>query len=234
MPFTSFSGDAAIRPVWIRLAILIGLGLAGESGLVLADTPASCPASFAPTASRDSKQALAAQLAKAPPCQLIQGVPKTSLASLWQMLTNGESTGGKRFDTPPPAGTPDGSYYAPQGTTIRFDFSSLQAQGLQRFVLADGGRVLMNISPVPSVQQIAGLRPGHAYHWELGGSHSSWHGDFQLMDPEDAREVTQRLQLITASSQPESVKQFYRAAVFDDEGLYANRDQILTQLRNGQ
>lgn len=234
MPFTLFSNSRSPgEGIHIKrhLPTLLALSMGVMSLTARADTAPACPAAFKPVAADHDKQPLASALGKAAPCQLVPSVSVSSLASLWDMLTNGEKTGGKRFDTPPPAGSPDGTIYAPQGTPVIFDFSSIASQGLQHFVLMDGSRALLDINTPPAKQTVRDLLPGHPYHWELNANGSSYHADFQLMDPDDAAEVTQRLQAINASKQPENVKQFYRAAVFDDEGLYADRDRILAQLR---
>ena len=53
-------------------------------------------------------QLLAQDFSKANPCTTVPGLNVKSLSSVWSALLTSSSTGGKRFDTPPPAGAPAG------------------------------------------------------------------------------------------------------------------------------
>lgn len=143
-------------------------------------------------------------------------------------------TGGKRFDTEPPEGTPTGRVLvAKDGLT--FDFSAVGGEGLVAFQVSSQGAVLASLSaPLPVVVTVPAvkLKGGETHDWTLQTRKTQYRGQFEVLDAQEAATVRQRLAALAKSELSPQVRLLYAAAIYDDAELYGERNQALAQLRD--
>ena len=156
---------------------------------------------------------------------------RQSVESVWASLMNQKKVGGKRFDTPPPGGSPTG-LILPSGKGVDFDFRKLQEEKLESFMLLADGKVihrLNNFDPEFSIQ-INTASTSVSYSWALKTSKNNYHGEFHLAEKDVAALVNSRITEIRSSHLDRESALLYEAIVYDDNELYAARDKALHDL----
>jgi len=221
--------------------------MAGAVSLMLAMTAThaqssgttSCPDRFQPPreaagtpAAQATAQRLAEELQHSDHCKAMPQVSVGRLDEVWAMYMHGTHIGGKRFETQTPPGLPVGSVLGtPQGG-LAFDLAEVANEGVRRLVVMDDRRAILDLmSPAQTIVNTGRLRPGQTYRWELVTGAQTYQGSATLMAGEDAQEVRRRVAALDRQGLPPAARLFYLAAIFDDEGLYADRDAVLAQLR---
>ena len=175
---------------------------------------------------------LAHSVSTADACRLVPGIKVQSLGSLWASLMGDSSIGGKRFDTPVPPGAPTGTVMmGPQG--VVFDFDAIAGERLTSFQLVDRtlSHPLAQVSSPRARFNLTNLDRTHRYSWRLVTSAQVYQAQFGLLDAADETAVEDRLRTVDKAGLDPMTAAFYKAAVFDDEGLYADRDALLQHLR---
>lgn len=179
-----------------------------------------------------AQEALASKVESADACRAVPGVKVQSLGDLWASLVGDASIGGKRFETPVPPGAPTGTVMVgPQG--VDFDFHAIAGEGLKAFQLFDltHKRRLLFVRTPRAIFHVPGLDRDGRYAWALVTGARTYQAKFDLLGAADEAEVKARLRTLErAGLDPES-RDFYEAAIYDDEGLYAERDALLARLR---
>ena len=187
-----------------------------------------------PIAVSEKARALAKEAAKTNPCITVPGLTAKSLSSVWNAFMTKTKTGGKRFDTEPPEGTPTGRVLlSKEGLT--FDFSAVAGEGLVAFQVSSQGAVLASISlSVPAVVTVpaAKFKGGESHDWTLQTRKSQYRGQVEVLDAQEAAVVRQRLAALAKSELSPQVRLLYTAAIYDDAELYGERNLALAQLRD--
>ena len=211
-------------------------GIALAAFALLAGSPPAawavdCNVGQIPVPGASAAQQLAQQLRQSHPCQIAAQVDAHGLRQIWQTFMSSHRTGGLRFATSAPKGTPVGSVMPIDGF-IDFDFSTVASQGLRDFRLVSANRVLLSVNNPATLLRVpaTALDPKARYAWTLQTGQGAFEGSFQLLDAEDQHDVQQRLQALRQAGLAPGVELLYRAEVFDDEGLYAQRDATFVQL----
>ncbi|MDC8784386.1 hypothetical protein [Roseateles koreensis] len=178
-------------------------------------------------------QTLADEVARSNPCVAVPGLSAKSLTSVWNTMLSSAKTGGKRFDTPPPAGLPTGKVLITlQG--LEFKLDAVAAEGVLGLQIRSGNQLIFSISNpgskrilVPATQ----LKFGETYEWVLVTRKGSYKGSFETLEREESTLVLSRITALEGAALSPATQQLYLAAIFDDAELYADRDQILADLR---
>jgi len=173
------------------------------------------------------------QIGKSPACATLPGITPKKLSVVWAAFLNGNRTGGQRFDTVPPAGTPTGKVL-PSAQGVEFDLRAVQAEGLSMLTLRSGQNVIASFSPltqaivqVPTQQ----LKPEVAYDWVLVTRSATYKGRFELPAADDLKDLKQQLDAVSAAESDPKARLFFQAAVLDEAEFYGARDKLLAQLR---
>ena len=185
-----------------------------------------------PAAPAGKLQVLAQEVARTNPCTTVPGLHAKSLRSVWAVLTASGRTGGKRFETVPPAGTPTGRVLA-GATGVPFDLRAVAAEGVQSLELTSRGKLVFRAAG-PMQAALAPrerLAPGESYDWVLRTGANAYRGSFELLEADEAAQVQSRLEAVAKSGLNEQMQMLYRAAVFDDAELYSARDEALAALQ---
>lgn len=197
--------------------------------------PACRPSNLKPKARNPAQAEAQAKLAhsvsNSDACRLVPGIKVQSLGSLWASLMGDSSIGGKRFNTPVPPGAPTGTVMmGPQG--VAFDFDAISGERLKSFQLVDStlGHPLAQVSS-PTARFNLNLERKHRYSWTLVTSAKVYQAQFSVLDAADEEEVETRLRTVDKAGLAPTTAAFYKAAIFDDEGLYADRDAQLQHIR---
>lgn len=185
-----------------------------------------------PAGATGKMQVLAKEASGSNPCAVVPGLTAKSLKTVWTVLTASGRTGGKRFDTEPPVGTPTGRVLM-TGNGVTFDLREVAAQRVQNLELTtDGKPVFRAAAPLPQLVVVPAerLAAGQAYGWTLRTAANIYRGDFELLSAEESAQVQSRLDAIEAARLGPQLRLLYRAAVFDDAELYGARDEALAGL----
>ena len=218
---------AFARPMAIILLI------AAASTGVAADPPAPCTVDHvdatAPAAS-DKVRELARKIETTDPCLIVPGVRVKSLRALWANLVNGSRVGGKRFETPLPPGVPSGTVLT---GPVRFDFSAVANEQPSRFVLTAGKEIIVDSAPPPLSYTLEHPNPEATYSWMLVTARQSYKAKFNLLPEDESRMVANKLAALESAVADPVTRAFYEAAIYDDAGLYSDRDAVLSTIRKG-
>lgn len=185
-----------------------------------------------PPGSPGKLQVLAKAASATNPCAVVPGLTARSLKSVWAVLTASGRTGGKRFDTEPPAGTPTGRVLMARNG-ITFDLREVTAQRVQDLEITTNRKLVFRAAaPVQDVVVVPPERlvPGQAYDWTLRTGANVYRGNFELLTTEESAQVQSQLDAIDAARLGSELRSLYRAAVFDDADLYGLRDEALAGL----
>jgi len=185
------------------------------------------------SASTATGQQLAQDLIKANPCTTVPGLDVKSLSSVWSALLTSSSTGGKRFDTPPPAGTPTGKVLlGAQG--LVFDLQSVFGDGVTQLQISvDDVPVFNIVNPKGPLLTLpaARLKPETVYDWVLITRKNSYKASFRTAAPGELADLQHQLDVLATATLSPSVRLLYTAAIYDDAEFYFARDEILAKLR---
>lgn len=187
-----------------------------------------------PTAVTEKARALAKEAAKSNPCVTVPGMTAKSLASVWSAFTTKTKTGGKRFDTEPPEGTPTGRVLVGKDG-LTFDLSAVAGEGLMSLQVSSQGAVLTSLAaPLPAVVTVpaARLKGGDVHEWVLQTRKTQYRGQFEVLDAQETAAVRQRLAALSNSELSPQLKLLYVAAIYDDADLFNERNRVLGQLRD--
>lgn len=214
---------------WIRSLIsAAGLTL---STLALAQTPnCNFVAKSAPTG---KAQALAQEAEKTNPCTTVPGLTAKTLRSVWGSLMASSTSGGKRFDTLPPAGTPTGKVMA-TAKGIAFNLQAVSNEGVLGLqVTSDGVPVYSIANTVQALVWVPAerLKPGSNYDWSLITRKANYRASFEVVGADEVAALQLRLDALERASLSPEMRLLYTAALYDDAELYNARDQLLAQLR---
>ena len=154
-------------------------------------------------------------------------------SSVWSALLTSSSTGGKRFDTVPPAGAPTGKVLVgAQG--LVFDLQSVFADGVTQLQISVANVPVFNIvnpsAPLLTLPA-ARLKPDTVYDWVLTTRKTSYKASFETPGADDLADLQHKLDALAAASLSPPVRLLYTAAIYDEAEFYFARDQILAQLR---
>jgi len=181
--------------------------------------------------SSDKAQKFAEHVQQIDPCKVGGGIKASSLKVVWENFLSSNHTGGKRFDTPPPEGSPTGTVM-PNSGFVEFDFSQVASEGMLTFILESSGRRLAAVHNPKADFTI----PAHnldidsSYTWELVTGQNTYHGTFNLIDPDDQKDVEMRLADLNKANLDPDTYLLYSAAIYDDAGLYSARDKAFHKL----
>ena len=176
--------------------------------------------------------ALARAIEASDPCHTQGEIGMEGLRRIWAVFLQSDRTGGMRFGAVRPRGTPQGTVMAVDGG-VQFDFSAVAAEGLRSFVVATSNQraVLVDKGPLAEVTvPIDKLDPALRYDWSLSTRSQTYQGQFSLINAEDARIVADRIHRLDRTPLPRDVRELYLAAIYDNEGLYSQRDHVLSRL----
>lgn len=208
--------------------ILLALSLVSSAGA----NAQTCQ--FAPSkAATAQAQFLAQEAQKTNPCVLVPGLTAKSLSSVWTSLMSSGVTGGKRFETVPPAGSPTGRVLA-SADGVPFDLRSLAAEGVLAVQVRTDKAAALSFGPpfaavlVVPLQQ---LKPGANHDWTITTRSATYRGSFEVLEAQEAEAVRSQLDAVERASLSAQARLLYKAAVLDEAELYGERDQVLTQLR---
>lgn len=221
-----------MRPLKTSLAALgAWIVLAGTTNAAPA---ADCTVNIKPGANAKA-QTLAQDMAKTNPCTLVPGLTPKSLSSVWSAMLSSNKTGGKRFDTPPPAGLPAGRVMLAASGLV-FNLQAVLGEGVLSLQLSDSGSTAALFSvanPAQAVVVVAAgrLKLGASYEWRLSTRKASYKGSFELLDAEDAAAVQSRLTALAAADLSPQLRLLYLAAIYDEAELYSARDLTLDEVR---
>ena len=212
---------------YLPLLILMGLPFTATAA------PSDC--TLPPLVQKEGapKTAAAAQALRATsPCKIVPGIRVKALASVWEKLLANTRTGGRRLDTQPPESLPNGVALARAGK-VHFDFSALGAEAPRMLQISVDGRMLVDTKAPPRELDIpVGRASAEAvFSWVLVTSAATYHGEFTLLPDAERREVEQQLAQLDSQHLEDSTRLVYQAAIYDEAGLYADRERILGQLR---
>lgn len=214
---------------WIRsLIAAAGLTL---SALALAQTP-ECNF-VAKSAPAGKAQALAQEAARTNPCTTVPGLTAKTLSSVWGSLMASSTTGGKRFDTLPPAGTPTGKVLT-TAKGIAFDLQAVSNEGVLGLQVTSAGAPVFSIAnPTQTSVWVPAerLKPGADYDWSLSTRKANYRASFEVLEADEVAALQQRLDVLEKTPLSPAMRLIYTAALYDDAELYNARDQLLAQLR---
>ena len=179
-------------------------------------------------------EALSKELSKTNACKTVKGLSAKSLKTVWLALLDTKSTGGKRFETPPPVGTPTGKVFA-LGDKLPFDVSAVAQEGLVSLtVTAEGTGKILKLPQYVAGQAllIEKMQPGTSYNWVLVTRKETYRGSFEIPEADELQEMNGKLTELDAQGLSSDVKAIYQAAIFEEADCYFNRDMILASLRN--
>lgn len=235
-PFFSCTNPVFVTGVLGLAMACSGMAVAGHAPAKAKAAGACRPSGLQVDAHTEAKSraqsTLAHKVEATDACRAVPGVKVQSLGDLWASLVGDSRIGGKRFETPVPPGTPTGTVML-QRKGIAFDFRSVQGQGLKAFQLVDLTRrqQLVMARPPKADFHIAHLNRNDRYAWTLLTGAHTYQAKFDLLGPADQAEVEARLRKVDQAVKDPQARAFYKAAIYDDEGLYAQRDALLARLR---
>ncbi|MFZ6849765.1 hypothetical protein [Undibacterium sp. RuRC25W] len=179
-------------------------------------------------------ETLSKELSKTNACKTVKGLSAKSLKTVWLALLDTKSTGGKRFETPPPVGTPTGKVFA-IADKVPFDVSTVIQEGLVSLTIKDDD----NGKLVKLPQYVAGqplllekMKAGSSFSWVLVTRKESYRGSFTIPDTDELQEINNKLTELETQDFSADVKAIYQAAIFEEADCYFNRDLILAALRS--
>lgn len=215
--------------------IPLGLALA-LAWPALAQAAPECEVPPLQATEQNAKAAAVAQALRATdPCKLVPGLNGKALKTVWASLLSNRKTGGRRLETAVPEGLPNGVVLAgPAG--VHFDFRDVAGEGLRAFsVEVDHKPLIGGAAPPPELdlplaRAAAGAGAG-TYAWTLVTRQNSYHGQFTLIDAEGRAEVEQQLAALARAELDPATRLLYQAAIYDDAGLYSERDRVFAQVR---
>ena len=213
----------------MKKQLLLGISTLLLTSLVSAQN-CSLPAN---TPSNSKTSELRDQIGKSQACAILPGITPKKLGALWTAFLNGNRTGGQRFDTVPPAGTPTGKVL-PGAQGVEFDLRAVQGEGLAQLTLRSGQNVIASFSPLSqAVVQVPAqqFKPEVAYDWVLVTRSATYRGRFELPGPDELKDLRQQLDAVTAAESEPKTRLFFQAAVLDEAEFYGARDKVLAQLR---
>lgn len=213
---------------WLNFALAFGLTL----GQVMPASAQSC--SFKVTPNGPPKaQALALDAAKVNPCTTVPGLSVKSLSNVFASLLSTPKIGGKRFDTPPPDGLPEGKMMA-SAQGIEFKLQILASEGVTGLQVRSAGVMVFSVAnPAAAPLFIAPsrLKPGETYEWSINTRKANFKASFELLDLQETAEVQAKLEALESANLAPDIRLLYSAAIFEDADLYFERDQVLAELR---
>jgi len=178
-------------------------------------------------------QALALDAAKVNPCTTVPGLSVKSLSSVFATLLSTPKIGGKRFETTPPDGLPEGKMMvSAQG--IEFKLQLLASEGVTGLQVRSAGALVFSVAnPAAAPLFIAPsrLKPGETYDWSISTHKANFKASFELLDPQEMVEVQTKLKALQSANLAPNTRLLYAAAIFEDADLYFDRDQALGELR---
>jgi len=179
-------------------------------------------------------ESLSKELAKTNVCKTVKGLSAKSLKTVWLALLDTKATGGKRFETPPPAGTPTGKVFT-IADKVAFDLSAVSQEGVVGLTIkADESGQIIKLPPLVAGRPmwIENTKPGTSYSWILVTKKETYRGSFEIAEADDLQAIKAKLTELDQQDMPADVKLIYQAAIFDEADCYFNRDSILDTLRN--
>ena len=212
----------------LNFALAAGLAL----GSVMPVSAQSC--SFEATPSGPPKaQALALDAAKLNPCTTVPGLTVKSLANVFASLLSTPKVGGKRFETTPPDGLPEGKMMvSAQG--IEFKLQLLAPEGVTGLQVRSAGVLVFsaaNPAAGPLLIAPTKFKPGETYDWSISTRKANFKASFELLDLQDMADVQSKLKALQSANLAPNMRLLYAAAIFEDADLYFDRDQVLGELR---
>jgi hypothetical protein len=186
-----------------------------------------------PSATTGKLEQLAQDVARTNPCTTVPGLKARSIKSVWAAFTSSGRTGGKRFETVPPPGTPTGRVLLTDAG-VAFDLSSVAAEGVQSLEIRSRQQIVARTAGRPGTAFTVPrerLTPGETYHWLLRTGSNMYRGSFELPPADEAAQVQSQLEAIANSGLDDRLRLLYRAAVFDEAEFYSARDEALATLR---
>lgn len=174
----------------------------------------------------------ARKLSATDPCKTVPGIRAKSLKTVWASLLSNTKLGGRRLETPPPAGIPNGAALA-RGGKVHVDFAALDGETVRAFRVESGGRVLLDLATPPRELDVAIGRaaPDTEFSWTLLTSAASYHGEFTVIDEAARTDVERQLGLLEEQHLDEVPRLLYQAAIYDEADLYSERDRVFVKLR---
>lgn len=216
---------------FVRALAVVLLMVSSPVELTAAEPPAPCKVervdATAPAAS-DKARELARNIETADPCSAAPGVKVTSLRALWANLVNGSHIGGKRFDAPLPRGVPSGTVLA---GPVRFDFSAVANEQPRRFTLTAGAQPIVDSTPPPPTYTLENASSDATYSWVLVTARQTYKANFDVLPDDESLVVSDQLVLLGTAVADPLTRAFYEAAIYDDAGLYSDRDAVLGRIR---
>lgn len=176
--------------------------------------------------------AAARALAATNPCKVVPGFTSKSLGNVWASLLSSTRTGGRRLETPVPAGAPQG-LTLPEQQMVRFDFSELTGDQLRQLRVEVDQKPLLNLVNPPAQIDlpIKGFGPDQTFLWTLTTGRSSYRAEFKLLPEADRQDVETRLQRLGTETLDPVSRLIYQAAIYDEADLYAQRDRTFRAVR---
>ena len=178
-------------------------------------------------------ESLSKELSKTNVCKTVKGLSAKSLKTVWLALLDTKATGGKRFEAPPPVGTPTGKVFI-MNDKVGFDLRAASQEGLVSLtVKVDDTNQLVKLPSYVAGQPlwIENIKPGTSYNWVLVTRKGTYRGNFEIPDADDLQILKTKLAELDPQELPADVKLLYQAAIFDEADCYFNRDSILDVLR---
>ncbi|MDY7537879.1 hypothetical protein QN372_20140 [Undibacterium sp. RTI2.1] len=179
-------------------------------------------------------ETLSKELTKANVCKTVKGLSAKSLKTVWLALLDTKSTGGKRFETPPPAGTPTGKVFIVDDK-VKFDLNAVSQDGLVNLTVKveDSGQIVKLPSYLAGRPLwIDNIKPGTSYSWVLVTKKETYRGSFEIPEADELQTIKTKLAELDQQDLSADVKLIYQAAIFDEAECYFNRELILDGLRN--
>jgi len=165
------------------------------------------------------------------PCKTVPGLTAKSLASVWDGLLAYKKTGGRRLEPVVPDGLPNGTVL-PGAAGVHFDFRAVAAEEIRSFRLEADRQILINGAAPPLDLNVPPARGEQAeYQWVLVTRLNTYKGSYTVIDSESRREVEQQLAALDGSALDDVSRLLYKAAIFDEAALYADRDRIFATLQ---
>lgn len=225
LPSSTYRFVKFVRPFALLLLIL-----AASTGAA-AEPPAPCTVDHVDaTAPADSEKAraLAHKIEISDPCVTVPRIKVKSLRALWANLVNGSHIGGKRFEAPLPPGVPSGTVLA---GPVRFDFSAVANEQPHRFKLMEGAQTIVDITSPPLSYRFEQPSPEATYSWVLVTSRRTYKANFDVLPGDESLVVMDQLVALGSEVADPLTRAFYEAAIYDDAGLYSDRDAVLGRIR---
>lgn len=193
----------------------------------------SCTFEAQPSATPKA-QALALSTAKVNPCVTVPGLSVKSLKGVFALMLSTPKIGGKRFDTPPPAGLPEGKVMA-SAQGVEFKLHLLTAADVLGLQVKSGDALVFSVNnPAASsvFMPLSKLKAGESYEWSIATRQGNLKASFELLDKEELASVKSKLKALNSANLVPQVRLLYAAAIYDESELYLDRDQVLEELRH--